>query len=47
MVRGVHAILSSDPSSTSTSGEDEVIGTGVNPPPKTTKNLDKINFKND
>lgn len=47
MVREAHAILSSYPSSTSTSGEDEVIETGVNPPPKTTKKLEKINFKND
>lgn len=42
MVTDTHAILSSCPSPTSTSGEDGVIGTGFNPPHKTTtKNYTK------
>lgn len=37
-VTEAYVILSSCPSSTSTSGDDEVVGTGFNPPPKTPKN---------
>lgn len=41
VVTEAYAILSSCPSSTSTSGDDEVIGTGFNPPPETQENYTK------